>query len=179
MDFLIRLAALDDVDELRRLIDSSVRGLQAADYTPSQLERALATVYGVDTQLIRDGTYFAAELAESKEIVGCGGWSKRRTLYGGDQWSQREDSLLNPANGAAKVRAFFVHPRWARRGVGGLILDACETVAFAAGFTRLEMGATLTGVPFYSACGYRAAEPAEVPLGDGESLPILRMVKDV
>jgi N-acetylglutamate synthase-like GNAT family acetyltransferase len=179
MHFRIRHATLDDVDELRRLIDASVRGLQSSDYTASQLERALATVYGVDTQLIRDSTYFAAELPESKEIVGCGGWSKRRTLYGGDQWSQREDSLLNPASDAAKIRAFFVHPNWARRGVGGLILDACETAAFAAGFTRLEMGATLTGVPFYFKRGYRAAEPAEVPLGDGESLSILRMVKNV
>ena len=179
--FTIRLATVADIHELRELIAASVRGLQAQDYTPSQLESALRTVYGVDSQLIADGTYFAVETADNERMIiaGCGGWSKRKTLYGGDVWMGREDTLLNPAIDAAKIRAFFVHPSWARRGIGGLILDACESAAMAAGFRRLEMGATLTGVPFYLARGYAALEDLQVPLEAGESLPIVRMAKDV
>src|SRR5579862_9128373 len=124
----IRLAVVEDVPVLRKLIDASVRGLQANDYTPGQIEGALKSVYGVDSQLIADGTYFAAEdqSPQYPVIVACGGWSKRKTLYGGDQFSGREDSLLDPKTDAAKIRAFFVHPKWARRGIGGLILSACE-----------------------------------------------------
>ena len=180
MKIEIRLAEAGDIPALRELIEASVRGLQAGDYSPEQLERALRTVYGVDTQLIADGTYFAAEETEASArriLVGCGGWSKRKTLYGGDQFSGREDSLLDPATDAAKIRAFFVHPAWARRGIGGMILDACEEAAWAAGFRRLEMGATLTGVPFYRAKGYVEMEAVEVPLGDGVTLPIVRMGK--
>ena len=110
-------------------------------------------------------------------IVGCGGWSKRKTLYGGDVWVAREDSLLDPAKDAAKIRAFFVHPDWARRGIGTLILEACEQAAIAAGFQRFEMGATLTGVPLYKARGYTALEDLGVPLEDGVTLPIVRMEK--
>jgi GNAT superfamily N-acetyltransferase len=185
--FTIRLAVPSDVSVLCDLISASVRGLQAQDYSPAQLESALRTVYGVDSQLIADGTYFAAETAssgansDSQEItiVGCGGWSKRKTLFGGDVWTGREDTLLNPAIDAAKIRAFFVHPAWARRGIGGLILDACESAAIAAGFRRLEMGATLTGVPFYLAKGYMELEHLAVPLEDGDALPIVRMAKNV
>lgn len=176
--FTIRLAVPADVPVLRELINASVRGLQARDYTPSQLESALRTVYGVDSQLIADGTYFAVESA-STIIVACGGWSKRKTLYGGDVWAGREDTLLDPRTDAAKIRAFFVHPAWSRRGIGGLILDACESAAIAAGFRRLEMGATLTGVPFYLAKGYVELEHIAVPLEHGETLPIVRMAKDV
>lgn len=184
--FIIRLATTADIPVLRELIAASVRGLQAQDYTPSQLESALRTVYGVDSQLISDGTYFAVESTMEADtgdgqtmIVGCGGWSKRKTLYGGDVWMAREDTLLDPATDAAKIRAFFVHPSWARRGIGGLILDACESAAIAAGFRRLEMGATLTGVPFYLARGYVALEKLAVPLEAGETLPIVRMARDV
>jgi len=178
MAFKLRLATLDDIDCLTTLIDESVRGLQSQDYTPSQIDAALAKVYGVDTQLIEDGTYFVVETdTNPAEVVGCGGWSKRKTLYGGDQWAQREDSLLNPAKDPAKIRAFFVHPQWVRKGIGSLVLDACEQAALAAGFTRLEMGATLTGVPFYLARGYAALENLAVPLSEDESLPIVRMVK--
>lgn len=162
---------------MRTLIDASVRGLQAEDYTPSQIEGALATVYGVDTQLIADGTYFVVE-ADSA-IVACGGWSKRKTLYGADHCAGREDSLLNPRQDAAKIRAFFVHPGWTRRGIGSMILEACEAAAGAAGFTRLEMGATLTGVPLYRARGYVALENLAVLLPCGESLPIVRMEKRI
>src|ERR1700689_1652204 len=182
MTIRIRLALGGDVPALRLLIEASVRGLQARDYSAAQLENALRTVYGVDTQLISDGTYFAAEITESPEpplLVACGGWSKRKTLYGGDQFAAREDSLLDPASDAAKIRAFFVHPAWARRGIGGVILKACEAAAFAAGFRRLEVGASLTGVPFYRAKGYVELEEEDVPLGDGLTLPIVRMAKDV
>jgi GNAT superfamily N-acetyltransferase len=110
-------------------------------------------------------------------IVACGGWSKRKTLYGGDQYAGREDSLLDPSQDAAKIRAFFVHPQWARRGIGGMILQACEDAAMAAGFTRFEMGATLSGVAFYRAKGYVAVENQAVPLGHGEILPIVKMAK--
>jgi len=181
MKIRIRLAEARDIPLLRELIEASVRGLQAGDYSAAQLENALRTVYGVDTQLISDGTYFAAEeIAASGTalLVGCGGWSKRKTLFGGDQFAGREDSLLDPATDAAKIRAFFVHPEWARRGIGGMILEACEAAAEAAGFQRLEMGATLTGVPFYRTKGYVELEAEEVPLGDGLTLPIMRMGKD-
>jgi GNAT superfamily N-acetyltransferase len=195
----IRLAEEQDVGELRRLIEASVLGLQAGDYSPAQLKRALQAVYGVDTQLIADGTYFVAEVkgdraigpsghrviekpgeetcTRSTLIVGCGGWSRRKTLYGGDQRAGREDALLDPARDAAKIRAFFVHPAWARRGIGGMILEACEAAAIAEGFHRLEMGATLTGVPFYRAKGYVELESMEAPLGEGLTLPIVRMEK--
>jgi GNAT superfamily N-acetyltransferase len=157
------------------LIDLSVRELQRQDYTQAQIDGALASVFGVDTQLVDDGTYFVVE-AEGTP-VGCGGWSQRKTLYGGDQWIAREDSLLDPRRDAAKIRAFFVHPQWARRGIGTMILDACETAGLAAGFTRFEMGATLTGVPLYRARGYVEMEPLGVQLKNGETLPIVRMVK--
>jgi len=202
MNFLVRKAATEDVPRLREVIEASVRGLQAGDYSPAQIEGALDSVYGVDTQLIADGTYFAVEHAvrvgarleddpaapsplvtnHSSLItvpVACGGWSKRKTLYGGDQYAQREDSLLDPARDAAKIRAFFVHPDWARRGIGTLILEACENAARDAGFTRLEMGATLSGVAFYRAKGYTALENLEVRLSNGEMLPIVRMAKEI
>ncbi len=208
MRISIRLAEARDVPELRELIEVSVLGLQAGDYSPAQLKRALEAVYGVDTQLIADKTYFVAEVrndirnnealnneapnhsedgaSQKREtestplmIVGCGGWSRRKTLYGGDQFSGREDSLLDPATDAAKIRAFFVHPAWARRGIGGMILDACESAAKATGFHRLEMGATLTGIPFYKAKGYAELEETAAPLGAGLALPIVRMAKNV
>jgi GNAT superfamily N-acetyltransferase len=180
----IRKATLGDVPRLRQVIEASVRGLQAGDYSAAQIEGALASVYGVDTQLIADGTYFVGEIAEEENvshctIAACGGWSKRKTLYGGDQYAAREDSLLDPARDAAKIRAFFVHPDWARRGIGGLILEACESAAKRGGFTRLEMGATLSGVPFYRNKGYAELEQQFVPLGNGEALPIVRMSKSV
>jgi N-acetylglutamate synthase-like GNAT family acetyltransferase len=178
----IRQAVTADIPALRALIDASVRGLQAHDYSQAQIESALATVYGVDTQLIADGTYLVAEVFPGEApvvIAGCGGWSKRKTLYGADHCAGREDDLLDPHKDAAKIRAFFIHPDWARRGIGSTILEACETAARAAGFTRLEMGATLTGVPFYRAKGYAELERIEVPLENGASMPIVRMGKQV
>jgi GNAT superfamily N-acetyltransferase len=190
MSFAVRLAELSEVDELATLIERSVRELQHGDYSPAEIELALETVYGVDTQLIIDRTYFVAEAildateapvsankALPRPIVGCGGWSKRHTLFGGDKFAGREAALLHPARDAAKIRAFFVHPDWARRGIGTLILAACERAAFEAGFTRLEMGATLTGVPFYRAHGYAERDRFAVDLSRGESLAIVRMDK--
>jgi len=174
--FSIRVAQEADVPILQRLIDASVRGLQADDYSPAQIEAALRKVFGVDSQLIADGTYLVVENA-SGQIVGCGGWSKRKTLYGGDVWVAREDSLLDPSKDAAKIRAFFIHPAWARRGIGTLILEACEKAAIASGFKCFEMGATMTGVPLYRARGYSELEHLEVPMGDGLTLPIVRMEK--
>jgi GNAT superfamily N-acetyltransferase len=178
MTFSIRPATEHDVPVLRDLIDASVRGLQSADYSRTQIESALATVYGVDSQLIADGTYFVVESeAPDGTIVGCGGWSRRKTLYGGDLWTGREDSLLDPQRDAAKIRAFFVHPAWVRRGIGTMLLAACEQAALGHGFRRLEMGATLSGVPLYAARGYVSLENLAVPLANGESLPIVRMEK--
>ncbi|MFZ0732943.1 MAG: GNAT family N-acetyltransferase [Candidatus Sulfotelmatobacter sp.] len=182
MKLQIRKATPADVPCLREVIEASVRGLQAQDYSAAQIEGALESVYGVDSRLIADGTYFAVEAVHEgnqKEIVACGGWSRRRTLYGGDQFSGREDSLLDPARDAAKIRAFFVHPQWARQGIGSLILETCEKAALDAGFTQLEMGATLSGVAFYRAKGYEAIENQSVPLSNGESLPIVKMQKKI
>jgi GNAT superfamily N-acetyltransferase len=181
-DFRIRIrpAVPADVPLLRELIAASVRKLQAEDYSAAQIDGALKTVFGVDSQLIADGTYLVAEATASTgdtAIAGCGGWSKRMTLYGGDQFSEREDLLLDPARDAAKIRAFFVHPAWARRGVGTLILDACEAAARAAGFKRYEMGATLTGAKLFGARGYAPVRRIEIPLGNGELLPVIHMEK--
>jgi len=186
----LRLAIPEDVGVLRELIDASVWGLQAQDYSPAQMEGALETVFGVDSRLIADGTYIVAEAMpkgtdQEQErnrkalplIVGCGGWSKRKTLYGGDRWTGREDALLDPIRDAAKIRAFFIHPQWARRGIGTLLLEACENAARAAGFTRFEMGATLTGAKLFATKGYVAVKPIAIPLVNGESLPVIHMEK--
>ena len=173
--FTVRLAAEADVPALETLIAQSVRTLQAADYSPEQIEGALGTVFGVDSQLIADRTYFVVE--SDGILAGCGGWSKRRTLFGSDQHAGREADLLDPAKDVAKIRAFFVHPDWARQGVASNLLEACEVAAQEAGFSRLELGATLTGVAFYSSRGYVANEPMEVALRNGATLPILKMVK--
>lgn len=175
-----RVAALADIPELRALIEKSVRELQASDYSPEQIDGALGTYLGVDTQLIADGTYFAVEAVGphgERTLVACGGWSRRKTLFGADRRPGRDASLLNPKNDAAKVRAFFVHPGWARQGIGSRILKLCEESARAEGFTRFEMGATLTGVPLYKRWGYIELERIELPLANGQSLPIVRMAK--
>src|SRR5690348_16086989 len=183
VDFRVRPALLADLPVLRELIDASVRRLQAQDYTPAQMEGALTSVFGVDTQLVADGTYLVVEYCPPPSqlppvIIACGGWSKRKTLFGADQWSERDDDLLDPRQDPAKIRAFFIHPDWARRGVGTFLLDACESAAKAAGFSRFEMGATLTGAKLFRARGYSAVRNLEVPLGNGESLPVIQMEKE-
>ena len=193
--YRLRTAALSDITALRLLIDASVRGLHTQYYTHAQIAGALTTVYGVDTQLILDGNYFVVETLPPASssipnlqsnithfqpaIIACGGWSHRSTLYGGDQYDARDDNRLDPEKDAAKIRAFFVHPEWARRGVGSRILEVCEAAAATAGFRRLEMGATLTGVPLYRARGYVEGESREVPLRPGVTLPIVHMVKQL
>ncbi len=122
-------------------------------------------MFGVDRQLIADSTYFVAE--DGATLVGCGGWSKRKTLYGGDHGRDAsEDALLDPATAPARIRAFFVHPRWARRGIGRKLLAACERAAAAAGFRSLELVATLAGVPLYAAGGYRTLERYRHTVGE-------------
>jgi N-acetylglutamate synthase-like GNAT family acetyltransferase len=179
----IRLAAESDIPALHALIEASVRGLQTDDYTAAQIEAALGTVLGLDTQLIRDQTYYVAETISSEgsktRSAGCGGWSKRKTLFGADKAAVREPDLLDPATDAAKIRAIFVHPDYARQGLGSMILAHVEAAALAAGFRRFEMGSTLTGVPLYKLKGYVEVERIEVPLGNGEALPIVKMNKPV
>jgi len=168
------------VPELQALIALSARSLQALDYSPAQIEGALGTVFGVDTQLIADGTYFVVDAIGKggmKAIAGCGGWSKRKTLFGGDRGSGREDSLLDPLQDYARIRAFFVHPDLARRGIGSRILDACESAAREAGFKGFELGATITGERLYKARGYRVTGRIDVPLPNGASMPVIRMSK--
>jgi N-acetylglutamate synthase-like GNAT family acetyltransferase len=195
VEIRIRKAVASDVPVLQRLIEASVRELQAEDYTTAQMEGALESVFGVDSQLIADGTYLVAvarimdavlkaQHTEERRnpgsewvIAGCGGWSKRKTLYGSDHWTGREDTLLDPKRDAAKIRAFFIHPAWARRGVGSKILEACETAAREAGFTGYEMGATLTGAKLFGAKGYVAVEKIDVPLKNGLTLPVIHMAK--
>jgi GNAT superfamily N-acetyltransferase len=180
MAFLVRPAVAADTGQLQELIECSVRSLQAQDYSPEQLEAALRLVYGLDTKLVADGTYFVVEpVGQPGCIAGCGGWSRWRTLFGGDHWTGRDDQMLDPRCDAAKIRAFFVHPDWVRRGIGSLLLHTCERAAQQAGFTRLEMGATLTGVPLYAAHGYTVQESMNVPLGHGLVLPIVCMAKDL
>jgi GNAT superfamily N-acetyltransferase len=167
-----------DITSIKALIDASVRSLQAEDYSSAQINAALKTVFTTDSQLIADGTYFIA-FSEDGELAGCGGWSKRKTLYGGDEQLERiEPELLNPTVDAAKVRAIFVHPRFARMGLGSLILKAAEDAALAAGFRRFEMGSTVTGVALYSLKGYHEVERVKVPVGRGIEIEVVRMFKD-
>lgn len=180
--FTIRQATTADTPVLQALIDASVRGLQALDYSPAQIEGALETAFTVDSQLVADGTYFVVENVSSTgdaTVVACGGWSKRNTLCGGDHAPDRDNGLLDPSTDAAKIRAFFVHPDWARRGIGSLLLSACEAAAGAAGFTRFEMGATLTGVRLYQAKNYVELDRYTMPLKNGEAFPIVRMRKSL
>ncbi|MHB1023124.1 MAG: GNAT family N-acetyltransferase [Acidobacteriaceae bacterium] len=179
--FHIRLAAMADAPTLHALIEASVRGLQAGDYTQTQIAGALGTLLGLDTQLIADGTYFVVETLlpdGQRHIVACGGWSRRKTLFGSDNRIGRENAFLDPAKDAAKIRAFFVHPDWARQGIGSQLLETCEAAALTAGFQRFEMGATLTGVPLYRLKGYREVERIAVPMANGEALPIVKMAKE-
>ena len=178
-DFTLRLATEDDIPSLHALIEASVRALQAGDYTPEQIEGALGTVLGLDTQLIADRTYFVAEAARAflPHLAGCGGWSNRKTLFGADHGPGREPAFLDPAKDAAKVRAIFVHPAYARRGLGSLILASVEEAARAAGFRRFELGSTLTGVPLYRLRGYVEVERVAVPLTNGKWVPVVKMVK--
>lgn len=177
MNWRLRTADLDDVPSLEELIPLSVRELQSDYYSTDQMEAAFGRVFVVDRQLITDGTYLVAE-AEGR-VIGCGGWSKRKSMFGGDAIRASEDSLLDPATDAARVRAFFIHPHWARRGIGRAILAASEEAIAAAGFARIELVATLAGEPLYKACGYSEIERYEVAMSGGLALPVVLMAKSV
>jgi GNAT superfamily N-acetyltransferase len=170
----LRQATHEDAPLLMPLIERSVLTLQAQDYSRSQLEAALGTVYGVDMALIVDGTYYVVEVPG--KIIGCGGWSRRATLFGVHKLV-RDDSALRPGSDPARIRAFFIDPDWARCGVAGAILGACEAAALAEGFTTLSLAATLTGVAFYKRKGFIAGEPFDTPLPNGEGMKLLAMQK--
>jgi N-acetylglutamate synthase-like GNAT family acetyltransferase len=177
MSASVRLATFEDVPALQALIVDSVNQLQAADYNEAQRHGALGSVFGVDPVLIEDGTYFLAEIEE--KICACGGWSRRGTPFGSDRSPARDDRLLDPTRDAARIRALFVHPAFARRGLGTLILQTCESAAKAAGFHTAELTATLTGTKLFRVHGFLPAEEIRVPLANGEMLPVLRMTKQL
>ena len=177
VDYVIRKARLDEREAIERLIAESARSLSRGDYSDEQIEAALASVFGVDSDLILDGTYFVAEAGG--HLVGCGGWSRRRTLFGGDRYAARDSGELDPAAEPAKIRAFFVHPAWARRGVGRAILETCEREASVHGFRALELMATLPGVRLYAARGYEGGERVEYDAGGGVKIEFVPMRKDL
>ncbi|HEX6532947.1 MAG TPA: GNAT family N-acetyltransferase [Gemmatimonadaceae bacterium] len=173
----VRLAMAADVPALEALIAASVRALSVGYYTPEQIESALRFVFGVDSQLISDETYYVVDGPDGP--AACGGWSRRATLYGGDRHKGATDPLLDPAAAPARIRAFFVHPAWARRGLATRLLATSASAAAAAGFRDLELAATLPGEPLYAALGFVAHERSSVTLPDGVALPIVRMTRPI
>jgi GNAT superfamily N-acetyltransferase len=177
MNFTIRKATFADQAAIEKLIAESVRGLSREDYDERQIELSIKTVFGVDSELIGDETYFVVE-TENGEMAGCGGWSKRKTLYGASVYSLSRDSeLLDPERDAAKIRAFFIHPAFARQGIGTMILNECERQAKAHGFKSAEMMATLPGVRLYAARGYSGDEQVKVPVGENIDIICVKMRK--
>jgi GNAT superfamily N-acetyltransferase len=172
----IRLARLDEVPQLNALIVESARELSRGFYTPEETEAAIRFVFGVDTALIDDGTYFVAEVGGT--IAGCGGWSRRDALYGGDQRKVGEATLLDPQRDAARIRAFFVSPAFARRGIGRRIFEACLEASEAEGYGALELMATLPGVPLYRVLGFVDVAPVVDRLPDGTPLRFLKMRRE-
>lgn len=173
----VRVATQADVPALQRLIAASVRGLSAGFYSPAQVEAALADVFGVDSQLIADGTYYVID--GSSGAAAAGGWSGRRTLYGGDQMKAAADPPLDPRTDPARIRAFFVHPEWARRGLARRLYATCARAAYGAGFRHLELMATLPGEPFYAALGFAVEERVTLRLGAGVDVPFARMTRRI
>lgn len=171
----LRNATAADTPALNELIARSARGLSTQDYRPEQIEGALQGAFGVDSQLLADATYFVVE--DQGRIVACGGWSFRSTLFGGDARAGRDSSILDPRTQAAKIRAFFVDPDHARRGIGSLLLDHCERQARAHGYVRVELMATLPGVKLYAARGYVGAAMVRFELGSGEFIEFIPMQK--
>jgi GNAT superfamily N-acetyltransferase len=168
---------MEDREAIKRLIAESARLLSREHYSATQIDAAIAGVFGVDTDLIHDGTYFVAE--SSGELVGCGGWSRRKTLFGGDQYSSRDAAYLDPESEPAKIRAFFIHPNHARKGIARAILSRCETEAKTHGFRALELMATLPGIEFYKACGFAEVGNYDLDLADGVKLQLVPMRKDL
>jgi GNAT superfamily N-acetyltransferase len=175
MAVVLRAAVFADIPQIEALIVRSARGLSAAHYRPSQIEGALRGAFGVDTQLLADGTYFIAE--EDGAVVGCGGWSFRSTLFGSDARADRDSSVLDPRTQAAKIRAFFIDPGHARRGIASLLLEHCEQQALARGYQQVELMATLPGVELYAARGYSGAALVHFDLGQGETIEFMPMRK--
>jgi len=176
-DYLLRPARMSDVRAARALIDDSVRGLSREFYSAPEIDASLVHVFGVDTQLIDDGTYFVIE--RDGELAAVGGWSGRKTLFGGDQHKSSRDDRLDPAVDPARIRAFFVHPAHARRGLARRIFEACHDAARAAGFQSLALAATLPGVPLYKTLGFRELEPIDVPMPGGLVLRCIRMDRPI
>jgi GNAT superfamily N-acetyltransferase len=175
--FSQRVATIEDLDALREVMRRSIENLQTGFLTPEQV-RVSHTVMGLDTQLIKDGTYFVVE--RDGRIAGCGGWSWRSTLYGGDEsMVSREPEALDPASDAARIRAMYTDPDFARQGVGRLVMRLCEDAAMSGGFRRATMMATMAGVPLYEACGYVQVEPVLSAAVDGIRVPLVRMEKDL
>ena len=172
-----RLATIADVPALQELIELSARSLSVGFYTPAQIDAAVKHIFGVDTQLIADGTYYLIPSATGP--VAAGGWSARRTLYGGDQMKSADDPMLDPATDAARIRAFFVHPDWARRGLARQISLACAQAAYAAGFRQFELMATLPGEPLYRALGFSAVEHLTTTVADSVEIPFIRMTRPI
>jgi len=168
---------MDDREAIRELIAESARQLSREHYTDAQIEAAIATVFGVDSELIEDRTYFVAE--SSGVLIGCGGWSRRKTLFGGDQYSARDAGYLDPQSEPAKIRAFFIHPAHARKGIARAILSRCETEAKTYGFRALELMATLPGIAFYQSCGFTKVGSHNLELAAGIRLELVPMRKEL
>lgn len=177
MDYEVRKATLAERAAITRLIAESARNLSREHYADTQIEAAIASVFGVDSDLIADGTYFLAE--QDGMLIGCGGWSRRKTLFGGDQFLDRDTGYLDPESEPAKIRAFFVHPQHARKGVARAILSACEKEANEHGFRALELMATLPGVKFYESCGYTNEGDFDLELPGGVKLELVPMRKQL
>jgi N-acetylglutamate synthase-like GNAT family acetyltransferase len=173
----VREARLVDLPALEALIARSAQELSAGYYTPRQVSALLRYVFGADSQLIRDGTYFVCEV-DGGALVAAGGWSRRATLYGGDRMKDAEDPLLDPATDSARIRAFFVDPAWARQGLGRRLFAECLAAARASGFRTLALVATLPGEPLYRALGFALAERFALQLPDGTEVPVARMTRD-
>jgi GNAT superfamily N-acetyltransferase len=175
--FRLRAARHGDIPAIERLIERSVRALSVGYYDGAQIESALRFMFGVDSQLVDDGTYHVVET--DGVLAAAGGWSRRRTLFGGDQWKHGADEPLDPSREPARIRAFFVDPAWSRRGLGRTLFDACVRDARAAGFGRLELMATLPGEPLYLALGFSPGERIELALPDGVQVPLVRMSRSI
>ena len=174
---IIRKARIEERNAIQQLIAVSARRLSREHYSDTQIETAIKTVFGVDTDLIEDGTYFVVEL--EGELAGCGGWSKRKTLFGGDQYPSRDTGYLDPQSEPAKIRAFFIHPDHARKGIARAILTACETGAREQGFRALELMATLPGIEFYKSSGFSATGNLDLELSEGVKLELVPMRKEL
>ena len=171
-----RLADAADLPVLTALMNEAIAGLLPQFLPPEEVAASYA-IMGLDTQLVEDGTYFVVEIEDA--IAGCGGWSRRATLFGGNHTDGRDARLLDPKTEPARVRAMYTAPRFTRRGVGSKVLELCEAAARAEGFTRVELAATMGGKPLYEARGYRPIEQLMVATPGGVKVPILRMGKSL